>query len=223
MVSSMDFSELTFRLLLLFFPGIICHIVVEWYTVHAERKPHQVFLHCFVLGMLSYCLYHVGSWIFRIPPLTSDILNFSDYSPQSGQGQEAAGQVDTHSKISGQEIFSVTCAGVVLGLIISFVHTKKWAHRIASKLKFTARFGELDVWEYVLSAPEIIWVVVRDQRNGIMYQGEIAAFSDSEEMRELFLRKVAVYNEKTGDHLYDTDQIYIARRKDDVTLEFQIV
>ncbi|MBD3675708.1 MAG: hypothetical protein HUJ26_19525 [Planctomycetaceae bacterium] len=208
----MNVSELTVRLLLLFFPGIICHIVVEWFTVHRERKPHQVFLLCFVYGMLAYCLYHAASQILRIPTLTMDVLNFSNESSRNDKETQV---------IKGWEIFAVTCAGVFLGLAFSFIHKKKWAHRLALACGITAKFGELDVWEYALASPDTEWVVLRDHKNGLMYQGQVLTFSDNEEEREIILKQVNVFDEKSGDFRFEVDKIYISRRKDDMTLEFQ--
>lgn len=53
----MDISELTIKLLLLFFPGIVCYLIVDALIVHRERKLHEIFLLSFVYGVLAYVIY----------------------------------------------------------------------------------------------------------------------------------------------------------------------
>jgi hypothetical protein len=40
--------------LLLFFPGVLCALVLDALTVHRERTPVQFLTHAFALGMGSY-------------------------------------------------------------------------------------------------------------------------------------------------------------------------
>ena len=61
-----------------------------------------------------------------------------------------------------------------------------------------------------------------------MFQGYIRAFSDVEDPAEILLTEVSVYNEHSGELLYQADHIqadhiYLARSKNDLTIEFPIV
>jgi hypothetical protein len=52
----MEVSALTLRVLLLFFPGVLCAMLVDALTVHRERTAAQFLTHSFVLGLTSYLL-----------------------------------------------------------------------------------------------------------------------------------------------------------------------
>ncbi len=53
-----------------------------------------------------------------------------------------------------------------------------------------------------------------------MFEGYIRAFSDVGKCAELLLTQVSVYDEKTSELCYQADRIYLARKKDDLTIEF---
>src|SRR5712664_1880427 len=53
----MEFTELTIRLILLFFPGIICYLIIETLITHKDRRTHHVLLFSLVFGVLSYIVY----------------------------------------------------------------------------------------------------------------------------------------------------------------------
>jgi len=52
-------TELTIKLLLLFFPGIICYLIIQALTVRRERKGYEVFLLTFVYGAICYLIFAV--------------------------------------------------------------------------------------------------------------------------------------------------------------------
>ena len=90
-------------------------------------------------------------------------------------------------------------------------------------MKVTPKFGQPNVWSFALNANEVKWATVRDLQNNLMFQGYIRAFSDVEDPAEILLTQVCVYNEKTGERLYEADTIYLARDKSNLTIEFPIV
>lgn len=56
----MELSELTLRVLLLFFPGVLCAMLVDALTVRRERTPAQFLTASFVLGMGLYLFLALG-------------------------------------------------------------------------------------------------------------------------------------------------------------------
>ena len=56
----MQLTEFAFKLLLLFFPGIICAYIVDQLTVHRPRKLTWFLLQSFSFGAASYFLYWAG-------------------------------------------------------------------------------------------------------------------------------------------------------------------
>jgi hypothetical protein len=52
-----------------------------------------------------------------------------------------------------------------------------------------------------------------------MYQGYVKAFSTSEETRELFLVEATVFQNDTGEKMYDVAILYLSFDKTNFTLE----
>ncbi|MCH7781574.1 hypothetical protein IID62_00765, partial [candidate division KSB1 bacterium] len=93
-------------------------------------------------------------------------------------------------------------------------------NRLGKKLCVTQKFGNIDVWNYITDNPEVIWVIVRDINNDLMYYGYIEAYSDTSSNIEVFLRNVSVYKNLSGVKLYDTDGLYIQRDRENLIIEF---
>ena len=212
----MGFTDLTIRLLLLFFPGIVCHYFVDAMTVHRERKPHEVVLHSYIYGVFSYVIYAVfvalvGLRITRenglvVPPPTTVVF--------------ASSLTDSKVPVDFLEIGYVTAWGIVLGVLVSLTSNRKWLFRIASRCRLTSKFGEPNVWSFAFDNERVKWAVVRDLEKNLMFYGYVRAFSDLDESPELLLTDVIVYDEKTGRELYKADSMYLCRKKDGLTVEF---
>ena len=86
----------------------------------------------------------------------------------------------------------------------------------------TNKFGDVDVWNLAFNMDDARWCVVRDMNNALMFDGYIRAFSDVGENVELLLTQVHVYNEQTAELCYEADRMYLARKRDDLTIQFQI-
>ena len=90
-------------------------------------------------------------------------------------------------------------------------------------LRLTDRYGNEDVWEYLLDTKiKWEWVDIRDLENKIMYSGCIHLFSETEKIRELYLLNVIVYDFE-GNELYRVPQMYMSRPSETVIMELRSV
>ena len=210
--------ELTVKLLLLFFPGIVCYLIVEALVVHRERRLYEIVLLSFVYGLLSYVVYASLNALSGLSITANEGLRIPP--PHMALLQCLSCKDNT---IDVVEVGLVTGLAVVLGIVVSFALNRYWFHDIARHLKITQKFGQPNVWSFALNANEVKWATVRDLQNNLMFQGYIRAFSDVEDPAEILLTQVCVYNEKTGEWLYNADTMYLARDKKNLTIEFPIV
>lgn len=78
----MGITEFTFKLILIFIPGIITFIIVDRLTIHREAKPHHWIIYSFLLGFLCYlCLFLVSvvvGYMIGYPIPYDFINNISD-------------------------------------------------------------------------------------------------------------------------------------------------
>ena len=207
----MNITDFTIRLLLLFLPGLICAYLVDTFTTHKERKPFFFILQSFVYGFILYLIY----WIL-IYFLSK--VGFKSCLPKVSF-MEAL--LNKNSPISFLEIIIVCSFAVIFSYIFSWILNKNIHFKIAYKLSVTNKFAEADVWEFTFNSKDIDeWVTVRDHKYNLAYLGWANAFSENSNKPELLLRDVSVYDNTTGERLYQIGCMYISRNREDITLEF---
>lgn len=208
----MDISELTLRVLILFFPGVVCALLTDSLTVHRPRTTPMFIVNAFVLGIACYLLLYIVVAVVNVScslagvPFQVNVLFFDAL-------------VGDDKQLNWLEIFIATLLSIPLGFALSGILNKKWINRIAQQLGVTNRFGDLDVWDYMLNTPELVWVTVRDNKNDLAYMGWVRAFSDTVDNPELLLMDVDVYSNSTGEKLYRVEGLYLARKREEITVE----
>jgi hypothetical protein len=212
----MALTDLTVRLLLIFFPGIICFLILDALIVHRERKTHEILLFTYIYGVLSYFIYGL---VFLLFAPVAAIVTRGFRRPWTLSVFKWLS--DSNAQLDFWEILFATLIAILLAFVLSYFAKKKTLPRIAHRFKVTNKFAEPDVWNFAFNMDEARWCVVRDMANNLMFQGYAQAFSDVGEFSELLLTQVSVYDEKTAELRYEADRIYLARKKDDWTIQFQ--
>lgn len=204
----MEVSEFVYRLLLLFMPGIICSYVVDTFTNHKERTQFQFAVNSFVYGLLAYGAFwlfvNVFGCVFNIK---QSQLTFLLYLQNNSQ------------IISFTEVFYACIFAVILGSLVTYIQTHKLHFRIFRYLGITKKFGELDVWGYLMNSEDVSWITVRDIKNNLMYDGWIQAFSDNSKEAEVLLGDVKVYANDTGELLYSVGSQYLSLDRSNIVIE----
>ncbi|HBS43052.1 MAG TPA: hypothetical protein DEA26_10250 [Oceanospirillales bacterium] len=204
----MDFSEFTFKLMLLFLPGIICSYIVDAFTNHKERTQFQFFVNSYVYGLLAYALYWLAIEVVSIFFCIGDgAVSFLLYFQ------------DKEANISFIEIFYACISAVIIASSVTYMHTHKLHFRFFRWLGITKKFGELDVWGYLMNSDDVNWITVRDLENDLMYDGWIQAFSDNSKEAEVLLGDVRVYRNSSGELLYEVGSQYLSMDRSNIVIE----
>lgn len=187
----MQLSEFTFKILLLFFPGLITFLIINFITIHKEHKVHHWIIYSYVFGIINYSiftfivgyirgyniLFYRSLWDNRIEPPIS-------------------------------EMFWATLIGFCLGLLLSYLSSSKKIESFLQKLNH--RYLGLDLWHHVFSIGEEYlpkFVVIRDYGNNLIYEGYVKAYSDpTEETLAVFMTDVNVYLQNSSAQEDSTDE-----------------
>jgi hypothetical protein len=203
----MNFSELTFRLILVFLPGIVCGLLFDHLTARKERQAFSFTIHSFLLGTACYALLQLLTWI-------------------TAHGQELTVvqflSTPTAVHLELAEVAWAAFIAVPLAYVTAGVYNHKWLHRLARLMHLTSKFAEADVWEYFLNNRTYDWYVLRDSSTKVYYEGWIEAYSEAGEPRELLLREAKVFSDEEanrGELLYQANAIYIAGKPENLSLE----
>lgn len=204
----------TLKLLFLFFPGIIALFIVETLTEYQSKTNYYQIVYTFVLGVLSYFT------LFLIKSLPLFICQFICGSECSYPKMSIfCFMKDT--KLNYMEIGLATIISILLGTFLVYIIQNGLFHKLANKLHISNKFAGSSVWGHILNIKRLdTWVIVRDIKNDLMYEGWINAFSETFEHNELFLSDVKVYKNSTGEELYHIDGLYITRQPNELTIEY---
>lgn len=108
--------------------------------------------------------------------------------------------------------FGVLVDDIIIAVIVSLLAAPLWlaikTHKIINKglrfLNVTQRYGDEDVWDFVLSSPDTQakYVNVRDHERNLTYSGFVGVYSERVGIREIVLTDVIVYSSDTADEIY---------------------
>ncbi len=158
----MEITEFTFQIILIFIPGLLAFVIIDNLTVHREYKVHKTILYSFLLGFCGYLLYYMFTFIPRVN-ITFSFEHFS----------KATNNIDYIA------ILITTGFSIIIGFLFSYFIDYKYLFRLAHRLRISKKFGDIDVWSYIMNSDIPEWGVVRDIQQDLMYEGWIQAFSDS--------------------------------------------
>lgn len=189
----LDVTEFTLKLLILFFPGVLGSLVVEFLTNHKRKEWKQFLLITYVLSFISYGVYWT---ITKKSEFFKNLLS-------------------ANWNFNTQEITSTTIIAIVISVAISIIINKKWFYHFSIWARLTDHFGNYDVWDTTLSGvtekSEVVWVQIRNKDTKLIYQGQLFLYSSSQEDRELTLKHVELYFDDNGEikKISEIEQAYI--------------
>jgi hypothetical protein len=198
-----EITQFSFRLILIFVPGLVAFLIVENLAVHKEWKLARILLYALLLGLVSYLVYYL---VTRIPFLHLRFCFFDIL-------------MDSSKPVSVADILGATIASVFVGFAMAYLNTYKVLHRIAHRLRASKKFADLDVWSYLMNSPLTGWVLARDLDKDVAYIGWVVAYSDTGDERELLLKDASVYTNKGGELLYKTPWLYLSMPRDKCFIE----
>lgn len=200
----MEISELTIKLIIILVPGAIASLIYERLTIHKKWTSFEFIVMSILFGGLSYILAQYAH----------NLLGFLE----TGALDEFWNNLPS-KEIPFYAVSSALVSSIFIGLISSSIDHYKVANRIGKKILISNKYGDENLYSYFLNANNIKEVYFRDKAKGLTYHGEVESFSEADDFKELVLRDVKVYSYENSELFYEIDKLYIARSKDDITME----
>lgn len=201
-------TALIVSLALIVLPGLIWAHLDRKFASGARSENWFFVGRAFVFGLTSYTatygVYGLLGWPFEVEELTRG-------SQGTGLSQQAI-----------DEIVVALTLTVPLSVIWLMAKNRKWVPRALRWLGATNKYGDEDLWAYLMNSdePAVRFVNVRDFANKVVYSGYTQFWSEEGDTREIVLTEVIMYNSDTGQELQKMAHVYLARPKDQITLEF---
>lgn len=219
----MELTTFTILVFLLFLPGIICKLLIKKLVYIEKRTSFFFIIYAFVLACISYFIY--GILVYQFSAYSDPQQEFSPsfLIPLLEPDFIKSNTENLTTKLIAifKDVLYVSLISVPVALILSGIINHKWFNSFAEYFKFSKRFGDEDVWSYVLNSPDSFeWVYVRDIKNNLVYYGWVSAFSETVKEAELLLTNVKVCAHDTGEIIYEVPALYLSHNRNDIILEF---
>ncbi len=210
----MEISELTLKIIIILIPGIIAVSIYNKLTVnHKNNTTTRTIINAILLGVISYLtLQGIGNIIIFCSYLFKG-TEFKNYELEIWKS------LANKNIIPYSEVLYTGIISVFLGALISLIEQKKWINKFAQWLRISSKYGDENLYTYFLNSEQIDEIYLRDIENNLTYHGVIAAYSETEDIKEIVLNDVTVYQYTTSEKLYDIERIYISKPKDCLIIE----
>jgi uncharacterized membrane protein YbhN (UPF0104 family) len=108
------------------------------------------------------------------------------------------------------EILFAALTAIIQSMLMVKAIQNKWLHKFAKAIKFSFKYGEENLYSYILRSDTISWLYVRDIKNDITYLGVRDSFSETDKFQELVLTSVSVFRYSDSSLLYKVNAVYLS-------------
>lgn len=227
----MDFTDFTFRVLLIFLPGIITTVLVNRNTGTKDETSIQFFMRALMYGFISYYILMFVYFLLNIGIVIVDGFNSS--SLLHLKFFEVMN--DANAKMDFTEIFYVSLVSVIVACVKSsyentikmlnnvtgsiqnleskpFAKVVNWYYKFWVKQNVFGPLGNRDVWNYLFTNLNHI-ITVRDWENEKAYIGTLSLCSPTHTNAELYLEDVTVIDMKGIEEDRELTGVYLCKDK----------
>lgn len=198
----MDVSSLTIKIIIIIIPGGLATLIFEKLTAYQKWSSFKFIVNAIFFGGICYVVSDSICYYF----LKDQILMFWNH-------------IIDDKGINLGEILRASFFALPIGFVASIIETKKYITRFAQFMGIGSKYGEENLYSYFLNQPHITEVYVRDVEYDKTFHGIIDSFSETEDICELSLRNVKVYEYETSTFLYDMEIVFISRPKNTIFIE----
>lgn len=207
-------NTFVFTLAFIFLPGIIWARLDARYARQAKPSQSELIVNVFVFGLVAYLVTYL---VYLLPPVAAvAAFNLTTIPLED----EAVAQSLQRSIVD--EILVATAMSLLLATAWLAIQRQKWVVRFLQWVGATKRYGDEDVWDFLLSSddPRSRYVNVRDEQTGQTFSGYVEMYSEAPNLRELVLSQVEAFETLTGAPTITVSRMYLARGPEGMTLEF---
>lgn len=225
----MDFTDFTFRVLLLFLPGIITTVLINRNTGTKDETSIQFFMRALMYGFISYYILMLIYFLLNIGIVIVDgfhstsLLHLKFFDVMN----------DPNTNMDFLEIFFVSLVSVIVACVkSSYENNVRMMDTLAGRTQDLSTFAQIvkkyhefwvkknvfedsvspDVWHYLLTNLDSL-ITVRDWKNKLAYVGTLTRCSPTHVKAELYLEDVTIVDMTGKSPTRDVDAVYLCKDK----------
>lgn len=208
-------NELAIAVGVVLFPGLVAAVICDKITVHSPRWDwFKYSIYSFVFGMSCYLLLQaliyfwngtVGCALQR--PVTSPTLVVWALATTQRRA------------VAASEVLWATALSPLVAALAALAVNRKLINKTAQAIGLSSKYGDENLFSFFLNAQELDWVYVRDISNKLTYQGRVVSFSEADDMQEVVLSEVTLFDYETSDELYSVPLLYLSKPRGTFIIE----
>ena len=196
----MNLGDLAFRLILILFPGIIATLLYRRLVIKRKWESIDIGLNTLLFGILSYLLLQ----LILIPFNSGELVIWQRLQDD---------QPIPYLEVFAASITSIFCTGLIATIV-----NKKLINRLANYLGISDKYGEDNLFYTFLSSRDLSEVHIKDPTNNLIYTGYVRYYSEDEDVREIVLEEVDMYEYDSAKHMNSLKSVYLNRAKTDILI-----
>ncbi len=194
----MDYlGDLAFRLIIILFPGIISTLIYKKLVIKKKWESIDYGLNTLLYGIIAYLF-----------------LQAIFYCRQKGD-LVIWQRLQDNQIVPYEEVLWASSISVFVGLFGAMIENKNFINKLGTAICITAKYGENNLFYNFLSRNEVVEVHVKDPLNNLIYTGYLKYFSEDEDVREIVLEDVDLYEYETAIHMNKVKSVYLSHAKSD--------
>ena len=206
----MGIETFTFKLLLLFLPGVIVVKIIELLTPRKNINTYQYLINVFILGFVSYGTY-------------GTIIEIIEYAFNRQYKVSFFTNIFSQEPVNFSEILYVAIVATIIGFTCTYAIKRRTLYRFAKWANISNKYGNGDVWCHLMNSDDVQWVTIRDLSNKRNYQGWVELFNDDEGCnREVLLRDVEIFDDTSSVPIDKVEGFYFPKIKDDYIIQIHL-
>jgi len=200
-------SELTIKLIIILIPGAIATLIFGKLILHKEWSSFRFVLYSILFGILSYLFLQLiinGINLCRANKL-ADLTIWNT--------------LNDASSIPYKEVGFTSIISIIIAFIASLIENRKVINRFAGFFGISGKYGDENLYSMFLNSKNVQYIYLRDIKNQLTYHGWVKSFSENDNVSEIRLCDVAVYNYSDSKFLYEISEVYLSLNKQEIIIE----
>lgn len=200
-------SDLTIKLIIILIPGAISTLIFGKLILHKEWSSFRFVLYSILFGIISYLTLQLIINAINLCKC-NDLPELTIWS-----------NLNDASSIPYIEVLFASLLSIILAFIATLIENRKVINRIAGFLGISGKYGDENLYSMFLGSKEVEFIYLRDIKNQLTYHGWVKSFSENDNISEIRLCDVAVYNYSNSEFLYEVGEIYLSLNKQEIIIE----
>ena len=193
----MNLGDLAFRLILILFPGIMATLLYRRLIIRKKWESIDLGLNTLLFGIISYLIVQ----IVYLALSKGELIIWQ--------------RLQDNQSIPYLEVLWASIASILATAFVAKTVNAKWINKLANRMNITYKYGDDNLFYTYLSNKETSEIHVKDPANNLIYTGYVKFYSEDEDVREIILEDVDVFEYETAEHRNTLKSVYLNRAKTD--------